>query len=280
MKLIHVTDPHLTKPGEKLYGIDPAERLAQCFADINAHHADAALCVITGDLAHWGDENSYALLRDLLGELAMPWQLLLGNHDNRGVFLRSFPEAKVDRHGFVQHADRVGATRLLFLDTAEAGTHAGSYCERRQDWLRAQLSESGDAELYIFMHHPPLRIGLPSLDAIGLMQRARFQELIAPHKERVRHIFFGHVHRPVSGTWNGIPFLGLRGTAHQCWLDFQAQEQPPGSHEPPAYGIILAEEHSTIVHVHDFLGGRNRFALAPRPEADEAPSDASIRKAG
>jgi 3',5'-cyclic-AMP phosphodiesterase len=258
MKLIQVTDPHLRKPGETLFGIDPAERLALCFADINAQHANADLCVITGDLT-CGDEAAYALLRDLLSELATPWQLLLGNHDNRDSFLRIFPDAKIDANGFAQHAQEIDGFMLLFLDTLEPGTHAGGYCERRQEWLSRELAASGDRPVYIFMHHPPLRVGIPSLDAICLMQRDKFKETLASHKQRIRHIFFGHLHRPVSGTWDGIPFSGLRGTAHQCWLDFEARDQPSGSHEPPAYGIILANETSTIIHLHDFLNKGTRF---------------------
>ena len=260
MKLIQVTDPHLNRPGDMLFGIDPGERLALCFADINARHANADLCVITGDLT-CGQEGAYARLRELLGELTTPWQLLLGNHDDRDAFLRYFPDAKTDANGFVQHAQEIGGFTLLFLDTLEPGSHAGGYCERRQEWLARELEASGDRPVYIFMHHPPLCVGIPALDAICLVQRDSFKEVLAPHKRRIRHIFFGHLHRPVHGSWGGIPFSGLRGTAHQCWLDFEERVQPLGSFEPPAYAVILANETSTIIHLHEFLDQGAPFPL-------------------
>ena len=57
MKLIHLTDPHFVPPGQTLYGRDPSVALKRCLADINEHHADADLCVITGDLTHWGEPD-------------------------------------------------------------------------------------------------------------------------------------------------------------------------------------------------------------------------------
>ena len=66
LKLLQITDCHLVPPGGTLFGSDPNARLAAAFADINRNHPDAALCVLTGDIAHDGDRPSYAVLRDLL----------------------------------------------------------------------------------------------------------------------------------------------------------------------------------------------------------------------
>ena len=63
MKLIHLTDLHLMPPGELLWGLDPFARFDAALVDIAAHHADADLCVITGDLTEKGDVAAYELLR-------------------------------------------------------------------------------------------------------------------------------------------------------------------------------------------------------------------------
>ncbi len=62
MKLIHITDTHLVAPGMKLYGLDPRARLDAAIADINRHHADAELVVVTGDLTNWGEVEAYSRL--------------------------------------------------------------------------------------------------------------------------------------------------------------------------------------------------------------------------
>ena len=55
MKFIHLTDLHLVKPGDRLFNLDPLERLDRCLGDIQTLHEDAAFCVISGDLADKGD---------------------------------------------------------------------------------------------------------------------------------------------------------------------------------------------------------------------------------
>ena len=93
MKLIHITDPHLVTPGQPLFGLDPYRRLRQCVDDVLAHHADAALCVITGDLADRGEATAYAGLAEQLKRLPMPVFPLLGNHDRRAPYRAAFPHA-------------------------------------------------------------------------------------------------------------------------------------------------------------------------------------------
>lgn len=273
MKLIVATDPHLVPPDHRLYDLDPAANLAAFVDEVNERHSDAVACILLGDLAHRGDEAAYALLRDILERLQVPWYVLLGNHDNRTAFKRTFPEAAIDTGGFVQSCIDTEAGRLLLLDTLETGTHAGGLCEVRQDWLTAALAFDPEAPFFLFMHHPPMRIGIPSLDSIRLMQYRRFEEILRPHRDRIRHLFFGHVHRPVSGTWNGLPFTGLRATAHQCALDLTGGGQPDGSHEPPSYAIALIDERTVVVHNHDFLDRSRRFELGPRPKREAGSDD-------
>ena len=94
--------------------------------------------------------------------------------------------------------------------------------------------------------------------------------IVAPHAGRIRHLFYGHVHRPVAGSWLGIPTTTLRGTNHQCWLDFEEQNQIPGSHEPPAYAVVLIDER-VVVHTHDYLDASPKFSLADPDWRDEKP---------
>lgn len=263
MKLIHLTDTHLVEPGKRLYGLDPAERLALAIDSINALHDDADLVVITGDLAHRGELQAYVALRASLARLIPPVVPLLGNHDDRGLFREVFRNAANDGAGFVQSALSVPAGRLLFLDTNQPGTHVGWYCEQRLRWLSDELDKGSDAGVssMLFMHHPPFDVGLQPMDRISLQQKGAFAEVLRPHLARIRHLFFGHVHRPISGSWLGLPFSTLRATSHQVWLDFDAKADIPGSHEPPAYAVVLIRSDTVIVHNHDFLDASPKFLL-------------------
>ena len=57
--------------------------------------------------------------------------------------------------------------------------------------------------------------------------------------DNIRHQFFGHVHRPISESWRGIPYSTLRGINHQVPFDFNSIEVVPKSHELPAYSVVL-----------------------------------------
>jgi Icc protein len=263
MKFIHLTDLHLVAPGRRLYGLDPHARLRAAIADINASHADAAFVLITGDLAHHGEDAAYEALRAALGKLAQPYHLLIGNHDDRGAFLRAFPAAPVDADGFVQGLLATPAGALVLLDTHEPGTHEGRLCARRLAWLDRTLAGLRGQAVLLAMHHPPLPLGLPAMDAFGLLERRKLAAILARHGN-VRHIFFGHVHRPLHGTWEGIPFSTQRGLSHQVAMHAGAPSGIPGSHEPPAYAIVLVEEGSVVIHVHDFLDASPRFDLFDR----------------
>lgn len=263
MKWIHLTDTHLVRSGERLYGLDPQERLDACVADINRHHADAELVVITGDLTHYGDAQAFDALRQSLERLVPPLRVLPGNHDTRDMLRSAFPSMPFDGVGdALQGMLDTDEARLLFLDTTQPGTHAGWYDEARQEWLSARLRESQGRDCFLFMHHPPFPVGIPSMDRIGMVQAEAFFGALAPWRSQVRHIFFGHVHRPISGSWRGMPFSTLRATSHQVALDFEEPLAVPGSHEPPAYAVVLVNADQVIVHTHDFLDASPRFSLA------------------
>jgi hypothetical protein len=98
------------------------------------------------------------------------------------------------------------------------------------------------------------------MDEISLQQPEKFAAELAG-QTNIRHLFFGHLHRPIAGSWRGIPMTTMRATSHQVALDFQIERVVPGSHEPPAYAVVLAEPDQTVVHFHDFLDKTNTFML-------------------
>lgn len=255
MKLIHLSDLHMVAPGGRVHGLDPRANLDAAVADINAHHGDAALCIATGDLTHDGTPAAYAALAEALEPLHVPWRLLPGNHDDREALAARFPDVQRDAHGFIQGRVPLEGRRLLLLDTLEPGTHAGSYCERRRQWLDAELAAAAEAgePVYLFLHHPPLDVGMPALDAMRLLDAEPLGDLLTAHGN-VRHVFFGHLHRPVAGSWRGIPFTGMRSTTFQMALDMVTADRIAKCYEAPAYGVVLLDDARTVVHLHPIPG--------------------------
>lgn len=258
MKLIHLTDTHLVPPGQMLYGLDTAARLAAAVKHIQQHHSDADACILTGDLAHRGEAQAYAQLGELLEPLSMPVLTLIGNHDHRDRFCAAFPQTPRDENGFVQWVRDCDAGRLVLLDTVirsdEAGHPAAGYFGGgRLEWLRERLDEAGDRPVYLFMHHPPFSVGVRSFDDINLTSAdaQAFGKALCG-RDNIRHLFFRHIHRAIFGSWRGIPYSTLPATAHQSMLDFVALEDY-FTHEPPAYGVVLLDDEQVTIHTVNYL---------------------------
>ena len=260
MKFIHLTDTHVIGEG-LLYGQDPVARLQAAVASINAEHGDADFVVLTGDMTHWGEAAAYARFSREIKELDMPLHLMVGNHDDTAAFGAAFPLTPRDENGFVQSGFDTPFGRFLLLDTKDPETHAGAYCSTRQAWLHRELDQTS-GPVVLFMHHPPFKTGIVSMDRIMLQDAEAFYDVIAPHKARIRHLFFGHVHRAIFGNWRGISYSCMRGLNHQVALELNgAANRIAANFEPPAYGVVMLSDDQVTVHLHDFNDGSAQFFL-------------------
>lgn len=247
-KIVQISDIHIVAGPDKLHGLTPAGRLRQCIDNINANHADADLCVITGDLTDVGDLDAYVKFREIIADLKLPVQLMIGNHDNRLNFTRVFPEIQTDGNGFIQASRQLNGLSLLFLDTNEPGTHSGAYCIQRQKWLNGQLSALPDeAPVYIFLHHQPFDIHWPAMDEIGIVHAYELQDILASHRN-IKYVFFGHIHRTMNGVWRGIPFTAVPANNHQIWWEHDGELDIRYTQEPSAYNVILIDDDETLVY--------------------------------
>jgi len=250
VKLLQLTDIHLTTPGQTIGGRDPNLNFQKALDHALELHPDADALVVTGDLSDWGDRDDYLRLKERLETLTLPVHLCIGNHDERDVFLSVFPE-RADGNGFVQTVFPLPIGSGIALDTWGPGTHAGFYCEKRRSWLEAQL-ERLDGPVFLFMHHNPVPIGIAPMDKIMLQDADAFGMLVARHTGKVRHIFHGHCHLPLSGSLHGVPLSAPRGTNHAGWPDFGNERNLSASDLPQSYAVILVDETTVMVHMVEY----------------------------
>ncbi|WP_282046192.1 phosphodiesterase [Roseibium album] len=250
MKLLQLTDIHLTAPGETIGGREPNDNFRKALGHALTHHPDADALVITGDLSDWGDRADYLRLKETISGLSVPVHLCIGNHDERDVFVSVFPDL-VDDNGFVQSVLDLPVGQAIFLDTWGANSHAGYYCETRRSWLDERLNETA-GPVFLFMHHNPVPTGIAPIDKIMLQDAEEFGNVIEKHRAKIRHIFHGHCHLPLSGSFHGVPFSAPRGTNHAGWPDFANETNLSASDLNECYSVILASETSVMVHLVEY----------------------------
>ncbi len=251
MKIIHMSDIHLTVPGELLGGLDPHARFAQALVHATTNHPDAARIVVTGDLTHWGEEQAYQALRNAVSDAPIPIRLLLGNHDHRDTFLLAFPDHPRDENGFVSYAEQLGTRTLIYCDTNEPMTHAGHLGAMRLAMIDAEITAAAGSVL-LFMHHNPAETGMPGVDEIGLSAQdaTALASMLRAHAPKVEHIFFGHTHQTLSGSFAGVPFSGIRSTLHQGLPNYSDDRMLHSGLFQPQYSVIqFAPNQTMITHV-------------------------------
>ncbi len=255
MKIIHLSDIHINP--EILFKIDAQDRFKLALNHIRDNHSNADKLIITGDLTHHGNDESYQIFLEILNETKLPNhlypKLIIGNHDNRENFKKNFPNVKTDQNGFVQYVENIEDKAFIFLDTSLSGTDAGHLCEKRQEWLTDTLQKEQQNKIYLFMHHNPLALGPIKSDAIGLVQKDEFKKILLQFQNSIKHIFFGHQHVTSSGKYLDISFSSPRSTWQPLVPNFIDSYRLGTASTDPNYNVILIKDDSLIVHSEDFL---------------------------
>jgi 3',5'-cyclic AMP phosphodiesterase CpdA len=253
-RVIWLSDLHFEADGLVL-GHDPRVRLDAAVDYINANYRypDTDLCLITGDLVDTPSAENYAGVWARLDQMQVPWFPLTGNHDSREMFLKHLPLPHGMQSGFVQYVDDLNAVRLICLDSLWEGHDAGELCTERLIWLETRLQERQDTPAIVFLHHPPMTLGLPMLDPDKLRNGEDLLSLLAryPH---VKQICCGHVHRPVTGCIGDLSYTSLRSALYQApppvpawnWSTFS----PPA--EAPELGVITVAADQITIRTEQF----------------------------
>jgi len=254
-KILVFTDLHLLDDGEHIVGLDPAARFAEGLAHAVSQHPDAVRLVLMGDLTHHGRTAQYAQLRHLMRDVPMPVSYMMGNHDNREVFLKQFPEVETTSQGYVQQLIDLGSTScLITLDTLDPKSdpqHSGRLCSDRLAWLERALTWADGRQVLLAMHHPPVMTGFAGMDSIALQSPETLRNMLRAYEGDV-HVIFGHVHRTISGRSNGLSFTCFKSPCHQQPRVLGAAETDQSVDEPGAYGIVLCGPEGIVVHSEDF----------------------------
>ena len=180
LRFVHFTDTHIVGPGVRLREVDTCRSLERVVDAVNGLNPRPAFVIVGGDLvspdissdsieghrdatdAEY--EASYAVLRSILERLAVPFHMLMGNHDHRRPFRRVMLSEQApddEPHRYVVDMD---GYRICALDSLDPGKKPGVLGASQLAWLRDRLREAADRDVVIAVHHHAVPIGLERLD--------------------------------------------------------------------------------------------------------------------
>ena len=228
-------------------------RLDTLLATLVAMKPQPDILLLSGDLTEFGDDISYARVKEATAGLPFPVFPMLGNHDDREAFARAYPEIDV-MEGFVQYAIEDYPVRILTLDTLVEIRHGGSLCEKRVAWLRDRLDEQPDRPTLIALHHPPVESGLSWMgESPDAPWMKRLEDVVSDFANIVA-LIAGHLHRPMVTRFGGTILAVCPASAPQLALDLGEidQDVPDGRpmimDEPPAFALHKWTGRRLITH--------------------------------
>ena len=227
MLIAQISDTHIAEPGLKTCGIAPmAENLALCVDSINSLKPKPDLVLLSGDVTHEFSREQARRAALILSALECPLYLVPGNHDDRDVLWEEFGgkacPSRAD--GFINYVIEGYPLRIIALDSVDQGQPGGRMCEARLAWLRNCLAQGGDQPTVIFMHHPPLKLGLQETDIDGFVDADLLGDIVMefPNIER---ILCGHIHLQSHTRWRGTVVTTAPSIGMQLTLDL-TQKMP------------------------------------------------------
>lgn len=243
--LAQLSDSHI---GADWEGADPRRSLAAVVDAVLSLRPRPDAVLVSGDLAEHGSDAEYEVARELLGRLGAPLHVLPGNHDRRDGLRRHFG-APGSGDEPIRYAADLGPLRLVALDTLRPGADSGELDAGQLAWLDAELSRAPATPALLAMHHPPVTVGIPALDAIGLPaeQRAALAEVVARHPQ-IRRITAGHVHRVIAAELAGRTVVTMPSTYLQSRLELLA-DVAGLAHDPPGFALHVVAGREIVTHV-------------------------------
>jgi Icc protein len=225
--------------------------------EINCLPFEPDFILHTGDIVDDGSEEAYQLARSALQKLRAPVFYLLGNHDEPYAMQKTL----LSKPTAVEHYDyyvKLGGIGLAVFDSRVPNSSEGTLTDDQLAALR-DLCKPNGPPLIIALHHQPVHLDVVWLDhgwddkyKMMLNRHEEFLEAIAPARDRIRGVFFGHVHRSCQVLHNGILFCAPPSGSAQIVSWPTQSEVKMAIDELPGFNIVTVTDSQTIVRQHTF----------------------------
>lgn len=247
MRLLHLSDPHVTAGGRQIAGRDPERSLSEAIDVLErCELGDLDAVLVTGDLSSDASATAYAFVEAQLRRLDLPVLVLAGNHDDPGAIvalrerLAEPSSARRARASVVRGPAPLDAAyhhdglTIALLDTRSGSSdEAGHLSDATLAWLEHSVVPAS-VRVLVALHQPPIALA-PGVAPVG--NAAALAEIVRAAPTIVT-ILAGHVHRCSVSSWSGTLLATVSSPNHQIAFATRSDGGYVISDEPGMAGLL------------------------------------------
>lgn len=255
MLIGQLSDLHIRPKGRLYHGVADSNRmLSEAIQHLHQLDRRPDLLLLTGDLVDEGQPDEYAVARELLAELAIPYLVIPGNHDHRENLRTAFADhAYLPSSGPLHYCVDHHPVRIIGLDSSVPGLHHGAIDRSGLDWLHSTLASDTLKPTVVMLHHPPFVCGIPYMDSYRYMEPEPLAEVLGAFGN-IELVLCGHVHRPMLKRWAGTVVCACPSSTTEIALRFAPGAKPASFMGPPACMLHLWDEVHGMVSHTSYIG--------------------------
>ncbi len=253
--IAQLSDPHICRREHFYKGVSDSNRkLLDAIEHLHTLDRRPDFVLLTGDLVDEGIAQEYAMARELLGQLRIPYYVIPGNHDDREQLRAAFSDHPyLPRHGPLHYCIDAHAVRIVALDTSIPGKHHGAIDAWGLNWLADTLGADLKTPTLLLMHHPPFLSGISYLDGCRYLEDDALAAVIRS-TSNIEAVLCGHVHRSMVRRWAGTIVIACPSTTTEIALRLGDQSEPASYLGPSACMLHLWNPRHGLVSHTSYIG--------------------------
>ncbi len=255
LSFIHISDTHLSEdPHFNLPEFQHTPRQGALALREAIGEIPIAIDFIlhTGDVVHEPNAAAYQEARRFFDDFPFPIYFTAGNHDDPTLLQQHLLEREESQLPFAYEIEKAGV-QILVLDSSQTHTHQGKLGTEQLAWLRSHCEAEGERPLVVALHHNPLQAPpSPWWDQMALHDGETFHQILRSARDRLRGVFFGHIHQPLDYHRDGISYFGVGGSWELLhYYPFMAEDLLDRD-SLPGFNLVHIGPRTTTIRRHNF----------------------------